>query len=62
MNINLYHVVIHNTNVTKVLCGRLGQVFPDIIIENQGDLYMVDLLYTILWLFRTWSNTIIGSK
>lgn len=62
MNINLYHVVIHNTNVTKVLCDRLGQVFPDIIIENQGDLYMVDLLYTILWLFRTWANTIIGSK
>ena len=39
--------------ITKVLCGRLRQVLPDLIMENQSvALFMADTSHIILWFYR----------
>lgn len=38
--------------ITKVMCGRLRQVVPDSILENQGG-FVHGILCTISWWYRT---------
>ncbi|XP_062118853.1 uncharacterized protein LOC133832541 [Humulus lupulus] len=39
---------------SKVICVRLRQILPDLIAENQGVLYMEDILPIISWCVRIW--------